>query len=106
MKLKPVAFYLAMQSGLQLTQGHEFEARGRRFVVHKAHEPFCFWDKSYKVSDFETGFAVPIAPTRIRHVAVACAIEVLMGYSDRQISSFARKAAAYQEQFKNHQEGA
>jgi hypothetical protein len=99
MKLKPVAFFLAMQSGLELTQGHEFEARGRRYVVHKAHEPFCIWDKTYKVSDFETGFAVPIMPTRVRHIAVACAIEVLMAYTDRQIFDFARSAAAHKARF-------
>lgn len=58
MKLTPTKFYAAFPDGLLLMDGHEFEAAGRTWVVHRKREPYCEYDKSYSVSDKETGFGL------------------------------------------------
>lgn len=69
-KLTPITFLAIYKDGLVETPGHEFEANGRKLVVHKTRPALLPIDKFYKVSEATVGFAVPIQNTTRRDEAV------------------------------------
>lgn len=94
MKFTPTKFYAAFADGLLEVSGHAFSAIDRTFVVHMKRVPICEWDKTYAVSDSETGTGFPISPTRNRVTAAHLAIEVLKNIPPEQRTVIFQNAAA------------
>jgi hypothetical protein len=92
-KFKPTTFYAAFADGLLEMSGHSFEAIDRTFVVHRKRPPYYPKDKNYLVSDFATGYAIPIANTRNRVIAAHLALEVLAKSTPQDLARNFAKAA-------------
>lgn len=97
MKLEATTFYAAFHDGLLEMQGHEFDARGRVWVVHKRRPPYDEFKPGYVVSDKETGFGFfveSIPDIRNRQEAVQWAINELENYTEQKLDSCIRHAKA------------
>lgn len=95
--MKKITFYGAFEDGLLLMTGHEFAMSGYTFVVHKGREPF---DQEYRVSELKTGFAVPIAKTRNRQIAVETAKGVIASLSEHDLTERLEAAAVRRSKLK------
>jgi 2-keto-4-pentenoate hydratase/2-oxohepta-3-ene-1,7-dioic acid hydratase in catechol pathway len=84
-------FFVAYEDGLVETEGHEIQIGNRKYVVHKGRVPF---DREYRVSDLETGFAVVIGKTRSKQIAIAKARAKLAGLTQVEIESAAAQHLA------------
>jgi hypothetical protein len=103
MKLKPTTFYAAFPDGLLLMNGHEFEACGRTWVVHKRRDPYQEWNRGYTISDKETGFGITetgMPEILNRERAAEWAVERLEKFSAREIARVIKVATKRRETLK------
>lgn len=90
--MKLITFYGAFNDGLLKMSGHGFDIAGRTYVVHRGREPF---DKEYRVTEMETGFAVAIPKAYNRAVAIKAAKDAINSQPKGHLEKVLKEAAAW-----------
>lgn len=87
--MKRVSFYVAYADGLVLQTGDEFKFDGMSFVVHKGREPF---EKEYRVSERQSGCAIPIPKTSNKKQAIQFAMDIFRSQPPGHLKSCLKQA--------------